>query len=86
MSGTHVSIDDLAFAADWMDTYDGRDEDGTLSDNDKAAQRVVVWLVAEIARRHEDAAVRDLVKKTGATPAAARAALRRAMSKGDGNQ
>ncbi len=75
-----VSIDDLAFAATWLDAHDGADEDGTPDENDAAARRVSAWLRAEIARREEDAAVREVAKRTGASPARARAAVRRAMS------
>lgn len=75
-----VSADDLAFAAEWMDAYDGADTDGNLDENDHAARRVAAWLRAEADRRANARAVRDLVSKTGATPAQARAALRKAMS------
>jgi hypothetical protein len=75
-----VSADDLAFAADWLDAYDGADEDGTPDANDDAARRVAAWLRAEIERRAEDAAVRDLVKSTGAPPTRIRSALRRSIA------
>ncbi len=69
----HVSIDDLAFAATWMDAHDGGEGD----DNQAAAERVSAWLRALIARREEDAAVRALVKETGAPATQVRLYLRR---------
>jgi hypothetical protein len=82
MSDTErVTADDLAFAADWLDAYDD-EHDGGDGSGTAAARRVRDWLRAEVARRAEDAAVRDLVKTTGATPARARAALRDAMDRG----
>lgn len=69
-----VSADDLEFAATWLDYYDPLLDE----ENGGRAVRVAVWLRAEIARRAEDAEVRALVAKTGAKPARARAALRRA--------
>jgi hypothetical protein len=78
-----VSIDDLAFAAQWLMAYEGgsgtpvaaqepRDDD----EQQAALRRVSAWVQAEIVRREEDAKVRVLAARTGATPARARRALR----------
>lgn len=76
-----VSADDLAFAADWMDAYDGEDMHGEPDDLAPAARRVAAWLRAEVARRENAiagrAAVREVATRTGMTPARAREALRR---------
>jgi hypothetical protein len=70
-----VSVDDLEFAATWLDNYEGQDDD----ENNAAAVRVAAWLRAEIAKRAEDVGVRAIVAQTGVEPARARAALRRAV-------
>ncbi len=72
-----VTVDDLSFAADWMEAYEGQDDD----DNNAAAARVAAWLRAEITRRAEAAAVRKLAAETGADPARCREALRRQIAR-----
>lgn len=79
-----VTADDLLFAADWIEAYDGAPDDA----NNAAAARVGAWLRAEVARREEDAAVERLMKSTGADRARARRVLRevRASSAAEGAQ
>lgn len=72
MKAPRVSIADLEFGMTWLECYDGQEDDA----NNAAAARLIAWLRAEVVRRHEDAAVRDVVSRTGVTPARARAALR----------
>ncbi len=67
MSG-RVSIEDLRFAIDWLNTYDGDETD----ENNAAAARVAEWLQREIETR-EAAAVRRQVP--GSTMAQARKAI-----------
>ena len=54
-----VSIDDLLFAADWLDTYEA-DNDDISQANGEAAERVIKWLHAEVARRRSDANIRAI--------------------------
>ena len=66
-----VTADDLAFAADWLDSYEAAPDD----DNGAKAARVVDWLYAEIARRENEATVRKVAKHHGVSVARARKAL-----------
>jgi hypothetical protein len=87
---TRVTTEDLAWAATWLGAYEG--DDGVPADaagetddeHVRTAQRVAEWLRAEVARRTEDAAVRDLVRRTGASPGHVRQALRRSVASADG--
>jgi hypothetical protein len=70
-----VSIDDLEFAATWLEAYEGSEECGG-DENVAIAQRMATWLRAEAAKREEEMVVRTVVRKTGATPAKVRAKVR----------
>lgn len=78
-----VSIDDLLFAQDWLETYDGAPDD----ENNAAAQRVAAWLQAEITRRENDITFRRfcraIAEKHGGNPGdkAVRGAARRHMAR-----
>lgn len=76
---TRVSADDLAFAADWLDAYDDEHEGGDGSGS-AAARRVRDWLRAEVARRVESAAVRDLSGRFGIPAGEVRRRLREKTS------
>lgn len=79
-----VSRDDLAIAANWLDQYDGDgDNDDERECSRAAAGRVAEYLRAEIFRRNREAAIMAMVAQTGATRAAARRALDRAMARKD---
>lgn len=71
MSPARVTIDDLAFAVDWIEQYEADEGDS----NGAARDRLVAWLRAEIERRQRAAAVREVVKQTGVDPARARRVL-----------
>lgn len=77
-----VSIEELLGAADWLRAYEGPagviGEHGAAGD-ERAVEllRVAEWLDAEVDRRRDAAVVREVVARTGATPARARAALAR---------
>lgn len=65
----------------WLEAYE--DDDGVpaeRSDSDdefvQTAQRVATYLRAEATRRESERVVRTLAKRTGATPARVREALR----------
>ena len=66
-----VSTDDLAFAAEWVRTYDASGED----ENGERAVRIVAWLEAEIKRRDTDAAIRRTAKRHGVSRTFVRRAL-----------
>jgi hypothetical protein len=51
----HVSIDDLALAAEWLDCYEPAGADDNSADR---AGRVAKWLRSEIERREQAAADR----------------------------
>jgi len=69
-----VSIDDLAFCAEWMAAYDpAPDENGSAERRD----RIVAWLRAEITRRETDAAIRCHARRLGVEPSVVRQALTR---------
>lgn len=69
-----VSMDDLAFAAAWMEAYDpAPDEEG----GEERRDRVIEWLNNEIAKRETDAMVRRAAKQHSVKPSAARRALAR---------
>lgn len=74
-----VTADNLAFAAEWLDCYDGTGENGDV-EGEAVMHRVADWLRAEAARREEAAAVRQIVARTGHTPATVRAHLRRRIA------
>lgn len=57
-----VSIDDLGFAADWIEAYDGQEDD----ENNERAARLGAWLRVEIARREHDARERQVVRQVAA--------------------
>lgn len=73
-----ATVDDLRFAAEWLDAYEADPDDDA---NVAAAARAAAWLRAEVARRADAAAIRKLASQTGATPAQARRALRNARQK-----
>ena len=71
-----VSLDDLRFAAEWLGTYDTFE--APEDENGDRAVRLIAWIEAEVARREEEALVRQVrAAQPGATTAQARAALRR---------
>jgi hypothetical protein len=77
-----VSVEELLGAADWLRAYEG--PDGVIGDHgaggdERAVEllRVAEWLDAEIERRRSAAVVREVVARTGCSPARARAALAR---------
>lgn len=60
-----VSIDDLAFAADWCaNGYEGH-QDGSDQDNVDALARVSAWIQAEIQRREIEQMTRRLATESG---------------------
>ena len=77
MTASRISANDLEWAAEWIASYDteGDDEDGL---NIAARRdRVAAWLNAEIARRRQDAVIREAAKQIGRKPSEVKAALRR---------
>jgi hypothetical protein len=66
MARPRVTIDDLNFAAEWVESYDPAPGETA---NAASAKRVTAWIKAEIAERRirakEDAMVRALCKQTG---------------------
>lgn len=69
-----ITADDLQWAATWLEEYETQEPE-----TDSAyltAQRVARWARQEAAKREERAAVRYIVKRTGASPQHARAKLR----------
>lgn len=76
-----VTMDDLAFAADFLESYEaapGEDENGT------SAARVAVWLRSELSKRREAAAVRRVCDRRGWHPATFRNVLRQVRKKNAG--
>jgi hypothetical protein len=72
-----VSRDDLELAAQWLGEY----QDGNGTEEDAlAVYRAEAWLRAEVARRDDAAAVRQIARATGGTVAQARAALAKARA------
>lgn len=67
---TRVTVDDLRAAADWLDAYEAEDgdgardpKDGPYTGADEIAARlykVSDWLMAEAARREEEARIRQV--------------------------
>lgn len=74
---TRVSVDDLLFAATWLEGYEGEDDDA----NNEAAARVAAWLRTEVDRREEAVIVSRLIKTTGLSRAKARAIYRRNLGR-----
>ena len=71
----HVSVDDLALAAQWLLSLEGESgspiaaQEPEDDDEDQARlRRVSAWINAEIARREEDALVRAVARKHGRKP------------------
>lgn len=79
MSREQVSSEDLNAAIDWL-------ENGYEGDDDCKARllRVAGMLRDEDARRKTDAAIRKLMRETGATRTQARRALERSLAGSDG--
>jgi hypothetical protein len=74
-----VSIDDLLFAADWIEAYDGDEGD----ENNEASQRVGAWIRKEIDRRREEVEVTSLIHTAGIANTAANRKRARAKLRGD---
>lgn len=72
---SRVTADDLEWGAMWLETYERTE--GVDDEAADTAERVAGWLRAEVARRREQAQVDSVVKATGASPARARATLRK---------
>lgn len=77
-----VTVEELLGAADWLRAYEG--PDGVIGDHgaggDERAEellRVAAWLDAEVDRRREAAAVREIARRSGRPLPVARAAYRR---------
>ena len=68
---SRLSIADLEVAAEWLDYNEGDDGEGD------ACRRVAAWLRAEAERREAENTARHIARKTGASLAQVRAALRR---------
>lgn len=73
-----VTTDQLEKAAEWLRAY----EPAPMEDQGDACARVAEWIEAELARRAQEAAVRRIVRRTGASPARARLALLAARMEG----
>jgi hypothetical protein len=56
------SIEAMAFAADWIDSYEASDDD----ENGAYAAEVVAWLRKTIAARERDATIRATLRANGA--------------------
>lgn len=64
-----VTSADLATAAEWLDTYEGTDEDDP---NTESIAKVIVWIEKEIEKRREDALMREYgIKRESARKALA---------------
>ncbi len=69
-----VSIDDLAFAAEWMQAFDpAPDEEG----GEERRDRVIEWLNNEVAKREVAAIVRQTAKRNSVKPSVVRRAIAR---------
>jgi predicted transposase YbfD/YdcC len=79
----NVGVLDLELAAEWLLQYEG---DGNTNAQKIEARdgvhRVAEWLRQEVAKRQENAAIREIVRQTDgkATPARAREILRKVQS------
>lgn len=88
MANRRPSADDLAFAATWIEAYDGDDDD----ENNDRRDRVAAWLRAMLDKDAEDAAVRRVARefeaRHGRLPTAGERARIRALlreSQGEGS-
>lgn len=77
MARERVSVDDLRFAAEWLDAYnDGEDTDFTGNNEVEpyvaVARRVAEWLRKEAESREVAAEVHELLKAAGVTTADAK--------------
>ncbi len=66
-----VSIDDLAFAKDWIASYEADSDDG----NGPARDRLCDWLQSEIDRRIREIEIRSAAKESGLSASLLRRAL-----------
>lgn len=73
-----VTIDDLDFAMQWISHYDPAPDE---QESGERVARITAWLQAEIVRRTEDAAIRQVMLRAGVSREAARRALVRVKSK-----
>jgi hypothetical protein len=70
-----VTINDLAFAVEWLEAYEGEavEELGPVL-------RVAAWLRSEIARREERQAISKIAREARVSKAEARTRLRRILA------
>lgn len=67
-----VTTDDLYFAIDWLEAYEGGEDDSNV----QAVQRLVAMLEGMIDKRQDKAIVRAVAKRAGVSLTEARRAYR----------
>lgn len=73
------SDEDLLMAAFWLEQYENDESDETP---DRARMlQVAEWLNAQVSKRREDRAVRQVARQSGASLSRSREVLRRTMQR-----